>query len=667
MAEASEDGKRVPRDPNFIGEDEEEIDQSTGKPRYRTKPVPAVGVQPDFDTFGPKARVRVELDEADPDEADLPPARDNFFEPCSNPSTDEDDGEQEQPETKSKRAGKGGKKGSKSKSALTKTIKEKIPVYVNPDGTAMLSEDSALNIGNLSVAPIIQSFNELQAQTKDNEDKPVLRHDIRIPNRLAVKSMKILGIVDMVRDIHPDLKEKKFDLAHQAFHLACGTPKEVRWCLNGLIEEAAYREGWTVEQTAEHVADRYVTPKQFFNIIKPEDYDFYEVDYERLEVVALTESGEAIFCHNFTDVYRSYLNRAHHDDIQHLLDRHKRLLEDRHCVNDVYTRICRTGNILARVNTRLRYKTLGDSTMFPLILQDIDSLPEMQMSLVCEKNADYVHVNTPMPDFLAGHGDKIWDIAFENLRRLYVQKTWIKRRCIPRGDNKVAKDGVWLHFLEGYDCECLAFLASTMFMPERMKEVSRIKVKGDVIMGIVRDDVTMLCGSEELWSIAYMAHVGVDSLGHEAYVGVTLRLHKQKDGTLGWILYKPRTAREAVMPQNRVEVDLFVGQMQQKIHPTGCANCHRLVNKLMVCSRCHDNFYCCRDCQKANWKEHKPFCVKREQSKGAITAAEKQTKTHKAPKPGRGKSIQENSEEYEEHLKDNLPKKYHKYVKSLLD
>ena len=67
---------------------------------------------------------------------------------------------------------------------------------------------------------------------------------------------------------------------------------------------------------AEHVADRYVTPKQFFNIIKPEDYDFYEVDYERLEVVALTESGEAIFCHNFTDVYRSYLNRAHHDDIQ---------------------------------------------------------------------------------------------------------------------------------------------------------------------------------------------------------------------------------------------------------------------------------------------------------------------------------------------------------------
>ena len=69
-------------------------------------------------------------------------------------------------------------------------------------------------------------------------------------------------------------------------------------------------------------------------------------------------------------------------------------------------------------------------------------------------------------------------------------------------------------------------------MPERMKEVSRIKVKGDVIMGIVRDDVTMLCGSEELWSIAYMAHVGVDSLGHEAYVGVTLRLHKQKDGKL---------------------------------------------------------------------------------------------------------------------------------------
>ena len=47
-------------------------------------------------------------------------------------------------------------------------------------------------------------------------------------------------------------------------------------------------------------------------------------------------------------------------------------------------------------------------------------------------------------------------------------------------------------------------------------------------------------------------------------------------------MYKPRTAREVVIPRNRVEVDLYVCQMQQRTRPSGCANCHRMVSKLMV-------------------------------------------------------------------------------------
>lgn len=29
---------------------------------------------------------------------------------------------------------------------------------------------------------------------------------------------------------------------------------------------------------------------------------------------------------------------------------------------------------------------------------------------------------------------------------------------------------------------------------------------------------------------------------------------------------------------------------------------------LMVCTRCHNRRYCSRECQKADWKMHKPAC-----------------------------------------------------------
>ena len=93
---------------------------------------------------------------------------------------------------------------------------------------------------------------------------------------------------------------------------------------------------------------------------------------------------------------------------------------------------------------------------------------------------------------------------------------------------------IWLYFLEGYDCDCLSFMATTMFMPERMKEVSSYDVKGDLLMTIVRDDCTMLCGSEEPWSVVYMSHTRSEAPANEAYVGVTLRLQKMKDGEHGY-------------------------------------------------------------------------------------------------------------------------------------
>ena len=39
-----------------------------------------------------------------------------------------------------------------------------------------------------------------------------------------------------------------------------------------------------------------------------------------------------------------------------------------------------------------------------------------------------------------------------------------------------------------------------------------------------------------------------------------------------------------------------------------CAHCER-TNPKMSCARCGLVFYCCRDCQGAHWKDHKPRCI----------------------------------------------------------
>ena len=40
-----------------------------------------------------------------------------------------------------------------------------------------------------------------------------------------------------------------------------------------------------------------------------------------------------------------------------------------------------------------------------------------------------------------------------------------------------------------------------------------------------------------------------------------------------------------------------------------CGNCDREEEKMFKCSRCGLVKYCGKDCQRAHWKEHKPFCI----------------------------------------------------------
>lgn len=53
--------------------------------------------------------------------------------------------------------------------------------------------------------------------------------------------------------------------------------------------------------------------------------------------------------------------------------------------------------------------------------------------------------------------------------------------------------------------------------------------------------------------------------------------------------------------------------------PSICATCKKsqsdLSNPLKSCAKCHSQFYCSRDCQKADWKTHKKVCASSQQNK----------------------------------------------------
>lgn len=42
-----------------------------------------------------------------------------------------------------------------------------------------------------------------------------------------------------------------------------------------------------------------------------------------------------------------------------------------------------------------------------------------------------------------------------------------------------------------------------------------------------------------------------------------------------------------------------------------CENCKERETKMMVCGQCRQAYYCSRECQKKNWKEHKKSCLPR--------------------------------------------------------
>ncbi|EFX85304.1 hypothetical protein DAPPUDRAFT_314032 [Daphnia pulex] len=42
-----------------------------------------------------------------------------------------------------------------------------------------------------------------------------------------------------------------------------------------------------------------------------------------------------------------------------------------------------------------------------------------------------------------------------------------------------------------------------------------------------------------------------------------------------------------------------------------CANCKKTSPNLKLCSRCLSISYCCKECQRSDWSNHKTVCQKK--------------------------------------------------------
>lgn len=92
---------------------------------------------------------------------------------------------------------------------------------------------------------------------------------------------------------------------------------------------------------------------------------------------------------------------------QHLIERHKRLLEERRPISDVFTNICETGTVFARVTTRAKLEAKRQLGGLNLMLRDIDYLPEMQWGLTATRQTAFVMLNTPLPENLTKLGEGV--------------------------------------------------------------------------------------------------------------------------------------------------------------------------------------------------------------------------------------------------------------------
>mmetsp|Transcript_32389 Transcript_32389/g.75214 ORF Transcript_32389/g.75214 Transcript_32389/m.75214 type:complete len:431 (+) Transcript_32389:134-1426(+) len=75
----------------------------------------------------------------------------------------------------------------------------------------------------------------------------------------------------------------------------------------------------------------------------------------------------------------------------------------------------------------------------------------------------------------------------------------------------------------------------------------------------------------------------------------------------------------------RKQYDHFLQRSQFPPEPQACAVCAKWTSNMNQCP-CKQVFYCCRNCQKKDWKQHKPICSSANPSSAGPTGASKPLK-----------------------------------------
>ena len=62
------------------------------------------------------------------------------------------------------------------------------------------------------------------------------------------------------------------------------------------------------------------------------------------------------------------------------------------------------------------------------------------------------------------------------------------------------------------------------------------------------------------------------------------------------------------VPEERISAWLPEPEELLKCDRPGCPNWENSKGEFKLCSRCNNAAYCCKDCQKADWRRHKHAC-----------------------------------------------------------
>ena len=118
---------------------------------------------------------------------------------------------------------------------------------------------------------------------------------------------------------------------------------------------------------------------------------------------------------------------------------------------------------------------------------------------------------------------------------------------------------------------------------------------------------------EGMTALMHAARMGHVSIMKELILAGAHLEEKSKNGATAFMLAALKGRKEAVelLLQEKVQDTCGYSSLLDKYYPQGICNLCQQKKKLLVCTACKAARYCSTDCQKKDWKHHKPLCRKK--------------------------------------------------------